>query len=126
MVRTSLLVGDGPLGPAGRSTRERLVHDPASGARPERLFSDDVRCPVHVADPAGALLELAGACLGGMFHCAGADADSRLEFEQLVAARDGLASRLVGAERRVRSPPGPLQVRLAGQETRAVRLAIRA
>ncbi|GGV52617.1 sugar nucleotide-binding protein [Streptomyces spectabilis] len=121
VVRTSLLVGDGPLGPAGMGAHERLVHDLASGARSGRLFSDDVRCPVHVADLAGALLELAEGRLGGMFHCAGADAVSRLEFGQLVAARDGLdASRLIGDERRVSGPPGPLEVRLVGQQTRRV------
>ncbi|QCX82237.1 dTDP-4-dehydrorhamnose reductase (plasmid) [Streptomyces sp. YIM 121038] len=121
LVRTSLLIGDGPGSAAGMSGHERLVHDLVSGARPGQLFVDDVRCPVHVADLAGALLDVAEARLGGMLHCAGADAVSRFELGQLVAARDGLdAGRLVAAERRVSGPPGPLDVRLVGLETRRV------
>jgi dTDP-4-dehydrorhamnose reductase len=38
---------------------------------------DEVRCPVHVADLASALLELAAAPFTGIHHVAGPDAVSR-------------------------------------------------
>jgi dTDP-4-dehydrorhamnose reductase len=53
IARTSLIIGDGD------SEHERLVHALASGA-PGVLYTDQVRCPVHVADLARALLDLAG------------------------------------------------------------------
>lgn len=34
------------------------MHDLVAGTRSGVLFTDDVRCPVHVADLAAALLEL--------------------------------------------------------------------
>jgi dTDP-4-dehydrorhamnose reductase len=37
------------------------VHALASGAAAGALYTDDVRCPVHVSDLAAALLELAAA-----------------------------------------------------------------
>lgn len=53
VARTSLILGE------GRSPHERLVHALAAGQRAGVLFTDDVRCPVHVTDLAAALLELA-------------------------------------------------------------------
>jgi dTDP-4-dehydrorhamnose reductase len=53
IARTSLIIGDGD------STHEAYVHALASGATAGVLFTDDVRCPVHVSDLASALLELA-------------------------------------------------------------------
>jgi dTDP-4-dehydrorhamnose reductase len=84
IARTSLIVGD------GESKHERLVHALASGAAAGVLYTDDVKCPVHVADLASALLELAASPHAGVFHVAGTDAVSRYEFGLLIAARDNL------------------------------------
>ena len=43
IARTSLIVGDD-----GHSQHESLVHDLAAGRRAGCLFTDDVRCPVHL------------------------------------------------------------------------------
>jgi hypothetical protein len=51
VARTSLIIGD------GGSQHEEYVHALASGAVTGALFTDDVRCPVHVTDLAAALLE---------------------------------------------------------------------
>lgn len=113
VVRTSLIVGH------GRSAHERMVHGLASGARDGVLFTDDVRCPVHVADLACALRELAVTGQGGMFHLAGADAVSRHELGCLIARRDGLdAARLPARLRAGTRLPGALDVRLDADASR--------
>ncbi|TYB70202.1 sugar nucleotide-binding protein [Nonomuraea sp. PA05] len=107
IVRTSLIVGH------GRSVHEALVRSLATGASDGALFTDDVRCPVHVCDLAAALLEVAERGLGGVLHVAGADAVSRYELGVLIARRDGLdASRLRAGSRAGAGVPGPLEVRL--------------
>lgn len=107
IARTSLIVGDGDSG------HETLIHDLAAGRRSGVLFTDDVRCPVHVADLAAALLELAASDRSGTHHVAGADAVSRHELGLLVARRDGLdAAALPAGTRAADGPPGPLDVRL--------------
>jgi len=62
----------------------------AAGTAAGVLYTDEVRCPVHVVDLALALLELAGAPHAGTCHVAGPDAVSRHELGLLIAARDGL------------------------------------
>lgn len=84
IARTSLIIGDGD------SSHEKLVHALAVGTRSGVLFTDDVKCPVHVNDLASALLELVAAPRSGVRHVAGPDALSRYELGLLVAARDGL------------------------------------
>ena len=79
IVRTSLLYGGAEPGP-----QERMAADPAAV-----FFRDEVRCPTHVGDLAGALLELAGLDLAGVLHIAGADALDRHEFACLLAAARG-------------------------------------
>jgi dTDP-4-dehydrorhamnose reductase len=107
IVRTSLIIGD------GESKQERLVHALASGTMAGVLFTDEVRCPVHVADLAAALLEMAAARHAGIRHVAGADALSRYELGLLIAARDGLDPAALRAGQRAGSGrPGPLDVRL--------------
>ena len=87
VVRTSLVLGSS----AGRRSRtEQLVHDLATGARDGALFTDDVKCPVHVDDLADVLLEVVVRELTGVLHAVGPDAVSRHELGLLVAARDGL------------------------------------
>lgn len=118
VVRTSLILG---VSGSRRSPMEQLVHDLASGAREGVLFTDDVRCPVHVDDLASALLEVVEAgpsAMPGVLHCAGPDALSRHEIALLVAARDGLdASRFVTGSRAASGVPGPLELRLDGRRT---------
>ncbi len=53
IVRTSLILGN------GHSSHERRVHALAAGESSGVLFTNDIRCPVHVSDLAAALLELA-------------------------------------------------------------------
>jgi dTDP-4-dehydrorhamnose reductase len=119
IARTSLIIGDGD------SPHERLVHALASGAKAAVLFTDEVRCPVHVSDLAAALLELAASPHAGVCHVAGADAISRYDLGQLIAARDGLDQAALPAGLRAASGlPGAIDVRLDSTRTQA-RLAIR-
>lgn len=121
VARTSLIIGD------GGSPQEALVHDLAAGRRGGVLFTDDVRCPVHVADLSAALLELAVSDRAGVHHVAGPEAVSRYELGLLVAERDGLdGAALPTGTRAASGPPGPLDVRLDGRATRAhLRTALR-
>lgn len=106
IARTSLIVGD------GGSPHEKLVHALARGAA-GALFTDDIRCPVHVADLASALLELASFAHSGIHHVAGTDAVSRYELGLLIARRDGLdEAALPTGKRADAGVPGPLDVRL--------------
>ncbi|MEV5240376.1 sugar nucleotide-binding protein [Streptomyces cinnamoneus] len=112
VARTSLIIG------YGRSEHERAMHGLAAGTRDGALFTDDIRCPVHVADLAAALLELAACDAAGIHHLAGADALSRHELGILIARRDGLdASRLPTGLRAHSTLPGALDVRLDSRAT---------
>ncbi|MBT2443101.1 sugar nucleotide-binding protein [Streptomyces sp. ISL-36] len=107
VARTSLIIGD------GASAHERLAHELAAGTREGALFTDDIRCPVHVADLAAALWELALTDATGVFHLAGHDAISRHELGVLIARRDGIdPSRLPLGRRADTGLPGALDVRL--------------
>ncbi|MGY3333944.1 dTDP-4-dehydrorhamnose reductase [Streptomyces filamentosus] len=112
VARTSLIIGN------RRSAHERLVHELADGTRQGALFTDDVRCPVHVEDLAAALWEIAGSDAAGVFHLAGPDALSRHELGRLIARRDGLdPTRLPSALRADTDLPGGLDVRLDSHAT---------
>ncbi|GAA4571621.1 SDR family oxidoreductase [Planotetraspora kaengkrachanensis] len=107
IARTSLIIGD------GGSPHERLVHSLATDGMRGVLFTDDVRCPVHVSDLAAALLELANSDRAGIHHVAGTDAVSRYELGCLIAQRDGLdPTRLSTGRRADTDLPGPIDVRL--------------
>lgn len=94
------------------------MHDLVAGTRSGVLFTDDVRCPVHVADLAAALLELGCGTARGVHHVAGADAVTRCELGGLIARRDGLdASRLPAGLRADSTLPGALDVRLDSRAT---------
>lgn len=82
VVRTSLVLGH------GRSQHERHVHTLLAGL-PGVLFTDVVRCPVHVDDLAGALLELARLHCSGVLNIAGPQAVNRYELGVLVARAAG-------------------------------------
>ncbi|MFJ8141116.1 SDR family oxidoreductase [Streptomyces sp. NPDC096013] len=111
VARTSLIIGH------GRSVHERLVHQLAVGASDGVLFTDDIRCPVHVSDLAAALLELAWSGAAGIRHLAGPDALSRHELGVLIAERDGLDAPLPAGLRADSTLPGALDVRLNSQAT---------
>jgi dTDP-4-dehydrorhamnose reductase len=113
VARTSLIIGD-----CG-SAHVALVHDLAAGTRDGVLFSDDIRCPVHVTDLAAALLELATRHVaGGVHHLAGPDAVSRYELGVLIAQRDGIdVARLPTGLRAHSASPGALDVRLDSRAT---------
>ncbi|MFE7271895.1 SDR family oxidoreductase [Streptomyces sp. NPDC057623] len=112
VARTSLIIG------YGRSVHERAVLDLAAGTREGVLFTDDIRCPVHVEDLAAALWELALSDAAGVFHVAGPDALSRYDLGVLIAGREGAdAARLPTGRRADTVPPGPLDVRLDGRIT---------
>lgn len=121
VARTSLIIGNGD------SPTERFVHALAAGEATGGLFTDDVRCPVHVTDLAAALLELSGGDRSGLHHLAGADPVSRHELGALIARRDGLDPALLPTATRAGSGiPGPLNVRLDSTETqRALRTHLR-
>ncbi|MBM9623969.1 SDR family oxidoreductase [Streptomyces zhihengii] len=112
VARTSLIIGH------GRSKHEQLVHALADGTRQGALFTDDIRCPVHVEDLAAALWEIALSDAAGVFHLAGPDALSRYELGELIACRDGLdPARLPAARRADAGLPGGLDVRLDSRAT---------
>jgi dTDP-4-dehydrorhamnose reductase len=112
IARTSLIIGDGD------SPHEKRVHALASGTAAGVLYTDDVRCPVHVTDLASALLELAAAPYTGIHHVAGPDAVSRYELGVLIAERDGLdPAGLPAGLRAAIDPCAPLDVRLDSTNT---------
>ncbi|MFC6081367.1 SDR family oxidoreductase [Sphaerisporangium aureirubrum] len=121
IARTSLIIGDGD------SPHETLVRSLASGRTRGMLFTDDVRCAVHVADLAAALLELAESEYHGIHHVAGSDAISRYELGLLIARRDGLdPDRLPSGRRADAGVPGPLDVRLdCGMTQRRLKTRLR-
>ncbi|MBB4701533.1 sugar nucleotide-binding protein [Sphaerisporangium siamense] len=107
IARTSLIVGDGD------SSHEAFVRSLATGRASGMLFTDEVRCPVHVADLAAALIELAASDYHGVHHVAGSDAVTRYELGSLIARRDGLdPDRLPSGRRADTGTPRPLDVRL--------------
>jgi dTDP-4-dehydrorhamnose reductase len=107
IARTSLIIG------YGRSSHEALVHSLATGRREGMLFTDDVKCPVHVGDLASALMETAVRGLSGVLHVAGSDAVTRYELGLLIARRDGIDPARVPSGRRADAGfPGPYEVRL--------------
>ncbi|MDG4766328.1 sugar nucleotide-binding protein [Solwaraspora sp. WMMD406] len=114
IARTSLIIG------YGESVHEQHVHALAAGVRTGVLFTDDVRCPVHVTDLAAALCELAGSPYSGVHHVAGPDAFSRHHLGVLIARRDGLDPAALPTGLRAASDvPGPAELRLDCARTRA-------
>lgn len=119
IARTSLIIGN------GGSQHERHVHSLAAGAVPGGLFTDVVRCPVHVTDLAAALIELAASSHAGIHHVAGTDAISRYELGVLIARRDRLDHNALPVITRAGSGiPGPLHIRLDSTSTQT-RLTVR-
>lgn len=121
VARTSLIIGH------GRSVHERMVLDLADGARDGVLYTDDIRCPVHVEDLAAALWEIGLSDAAGVFHLAGPDAVSRHELGVLIARRAGRdGARLPAGRRAASALPGALDVRLdSGATQRTLRTRLR-
>jgi dTDP-4-dehydrorhamnose reductase len=84
IVRTSLIIGD------ARSKHVKLALDLATGRRSGALFTDEIRCPIAVADLAAALLELAAGDFAGLINVAGPEAISRADLGRAIAAWHGL------------------------------------
>jgi dTDP-4-dehydrorhamnose reductase len=84
VVRTSLIYGGEEL-----SGHERRILEVADGHADLAFFTDELRCPVRVADLADALLAVASSDAAGPLHLAGAGGVSRYEFACLVAAAHG-------------------------------------
>jgi dTDP-4-dehydrorhamnose reductase len=85
IVRTSLIISREPP-----DQHTRLALDVAAGRRPERLFTDEFRCPVAVEDLAAAVLELAEAPYQGIINVAGAEALNRHALGVAVALVYGI------------------------------------
>jgi dTDP-4-dehydrorhamnose reductase len=113
IARTSLIVGN------GGSQHERHVHALAAGTATGVLFTDVVRCPVHVGDLAAALLELAASPYSGIHHVAGPDALTRHELGVLIARRDHLDPAALPAGPRTGTTI-PLDIRLDSSHTRSL------
>jgi dTDP-4-dehydrorhamnose reductase len=84
IVRTSLmLAGDEP------SQHERIALEAAEGRAPYAFYTDEMRCPLAVADAAAAVIELAHLAVSGILHVVGPEAVSRYELACLVARAYG-------------------------------------
>lgn len=114
IARSSLIISSD-----GSSQPERFVHELAAGGE-GFLFTDEYRCPVHVADLAAALVELAASNRSGIHHVGGADAVSRLELGRLIAARDGLDAGALRSRTQDMEKWRPRDVRLDSRATQAV------
>lgn len=84
IVRTSLIYGFDPI-----DRHTMFVLRVADGQADARLFRDEMRCPIFVADLARALLELHALAFQGIIHIAGDAVVSRYEFGCLLAAHYG-------------------------------------
>ncbi len=92
IVRTSLIYGFEPI---DRHSAFALAI--ARGERSERLFRDELRCPVFVEDLATTLLDLAQSDYYGVINFAGAETLSRYEWGRLLVQAHGLdPDRIVG------------------------------
>lgn len=80
IVRTSLIYGFDPIDP-----RTAWVVNSLHQAKPITLYTDEMRCPVWVAQLAMALLELAKGEQHGIWHLAGPQPLSRYEFGEKLA-----------------------------------------
>ncbi|MBO4209687.1 sugar nucleotide-binding protein [Micromonospora echinofusca] len=107
LVRTSLILGD------EHSKQIRLCLDALAGRA--ALYSDEVRCPVGVADLADAVLELVAGDYAGTLNAGGPDGVSRLDLGRLVARRYGLDARRLRTMTIAESGGGrPAEIRLTG------------
>jgi dTDP-4-dehydrorhamnose reductase len=111
VVRTSLLTSFDPPDP-----RSAWVARGLRGDAPLRLFSDEIRCPIAVADLALQLWEIAsldGPARAGVWHLAGPEALSRFALGLLIADALGRdAARIEAAPSTSAPEPRPRDLRL--------------
>jgi len=82
VVRTSLVYGFEPLDPRS----EQLLEDLKKGKTRIAYFSDELRCPIFVMDLCNMLTILAKMKAPRIFHMAGPECLSRLEFARKIAS----------------------------------------
>lgn len=93
IVRTSLIYGTEQLAPV-----QTDVQDALTGRTSMSFFTDELRCPVHAADLAAAIVQLAGRRdVTGPLHVAGPEAIDRASLARLIARWLGLDPRSVQA-----------------------------
>jgi dTDP-4-dehydrorhamnose reductase len=81
IVRTSLIYGTEHLAPVQTDVRDALT-----GRAAMSFFTDEVRCPVHAADLAAAIVQLVGQRdVTGPLHVAGPEAIDRASLARLIA-----------------------------------------
>jgi dTDP-4-dehydrorhamnose reductase len=97
IVRTSLVIGDEAY------KHVRMVLDMLTGKNDGALFTDEIRCPIHVTDLANSLLELASLPYAGVINVAGPEACSRYELGKLIAQRWGYDPSLLHSSTTVES-----------------------
>jgi dTDP-4-dehydrorhamnose reductase len=89
ILRTSLLYGTTHLSEFQYELGDAL----ASGSSPMTFFTDEFRCPVHAADVAAAISQVAAdRSISGLLHVAGPERVSRLEFARVLANHLGFAN----------------------------------
>lgn len=81
-VRLALMYGQSPSGT--RSATEMVLRTLERSERP-RLFTDEMRMPIHVEDAADAVVELTLSDWSGVIHLAGDEAISRYDLGVAVA-----------------------------------------
>jgi dTDP-4-dehydrorhamnose reductase len=87
IIRTSLLYGTDHLSPF----QVELAHSLSAGRSPMTFFSDEFRCPVHAADVAAAILQVAtDRSVAGPLHVAGPESVSRVAYAAALARHAGL------------------------------------
>ncbi|XVU23235.1 SDR family oxidoreductase [Actinoplanes sp. CA-054009] len=116
IVRTSLIAG------TDESKHVRFALDVTEGRARGTMFSDEIRCPVHVADLAAAILELADSRFSGVINVAGPEAISRADFGRLVARTHNLDESAVpvGLSTEAGMGPRPLDVKLDTSLARSI------
>lgn len=112
VVRTSLICQATPLDP-----RSAWVAESLSAGRPLTLFTDELRCPIHVDDLARQLWSLAALPppeRAGVWHLAGPEALSRYALGLLIAAHQRLDPAGISPAFSAAHPtPRPRDVRLS-------------
>jgi len=88
VVRLPLLLG--PVVAAGRMGADSAVVQAARSGQGMKLFTDEIRTPVHVDFVAPMLWKIARQRAGGVYHLAGADAVSRFQLGQQACEAAGV------------------------------------
>lgn len=120
VVRTSINAGISAGG--NRSFNEQMHRSLLSAGSGMKLFTDEFRCPIHAAETARAVWELALKRCAGIYHVAGAKKLSRYEIGQLLAARwpDVTVQITAGLAREFPGPPRVLDGSLNISKVQAV------